>query len=119
MNKSQTMVSTKALMTSSQAMDRTKTLMTSSQAPTTSSRATATRAPMTSSQAMATRALMTKSQAITSTKAPMATPSNPTTLRREATATTTKVKIDSLNSVLANKIEQELCEMVGFPSVSN
>ncbi|XP_017684431.1 PREDICTED: TATA-binding protein-associated factor 2N isoform X3 [Lepidothrix coronata] len=91
MNKSQTMVSTKALMTSSQAMDRTKTLTTSSQAHMTSSRATATRAPMTSSRATATRAHMTKSQAITSTKAHMATLSNPTSLRREATATTAKM----------------------------
>lgn len=92
MNKSQTMVSTKALMTSSQAMDKTKTLMTSSQAHMTSSRAMATRALMTSSRAMATRAHMTKSQAITSTKAHMAILSNPTSLRREAIATTAKVK---------------------------
>ena len=68
MNKSQTMVSTKALMTSSQAH-------------------------MTSSRAMATRAHMTKSQAITSTKAHMAILSNPTSLRREAIATTAKVKL--------------------------
>lgn len=93
MNKSQTMVSTKALMTSSQAMDKTKTLMTSSQAHMTSSRAMATRAHMTSSRAMATRAHMTKSQAITSTKAHMAILSNPTSLRREAIATTAKVKL--------------------------
>ena len=92
MNKSQTMVSTKALMTSSQAMDKTKTLMTSSQAHMTSSRAMATRAHMTSSRAMATRAHMTKRQAITSTKAHMAILSNPTRLRREAIATTAKVK---------------------------
>ncbi|XP_010571850.1 PREDICTED: TATA-binding protein-associated factor 2N isoform X1 [Haliaeetus leucocephalus] len=90
-NKSQTMVSTKALMTSSQAMDKTKTLMTSSQAHMTSSRAMATRAHMTSSRAMATRAHMTKSQAITSTKAHMAILSNPTSLRREAIATTAKM----------------------------
>ncbi|XP_010222280.1 PREDICTED: TATA-binding protein-associated factor 2N [Tinamus guttatus] len=90
MNKSQTMVSTKALMTSSQAMDKTKTLMTSSQAHMTSSQAMATRARMTSSRAMATRARMTKSQAITSTKARTATLSNPTSLRREAIATTAK-----------------------------
>ncbi|XP_031447667.1 TATA-binding protein-associated factor 2N isoform X2 [Phasianus colchicus] len=91
MNKSQTMVSTKVLMTSSQAMDKTKTLMTSSQAHMTSSRATATRAHMTSSRAMATRAHMTKSQAITSTRAHMAILSNPTSLRREAIATTAKM----------------------------
>ncbi|PKU38114.1 tata-binding protein-associated factor 2n isoform x2 [Limosa lapponica baueri] len=91
MNKSQTMVSTKALMISSQAMDKTKTLMTSSQAHMTSSRAMATRAHMTSSRAMATRAHMTKSQAITSTKAHMAILSSPTSLRREAIATTAKM----------------------------
>ncbi|XP_064379443.1 TATA-binding protein-associated factor 2N isoform X1 [Dromaius novaehollandiae] len=91
MNKSQTMVSTKALMTSSQAMDKTKTLMTSSQAHMTSSQAMATRARMTSSRAMATRAHMTKSQAITSTKARTAILSNPTSLRREAIATTAKM----------------------------
>nr|XP_013813714.1 PREDICTED: uncharacterized protein LOC106497349 [Apteryx mantelli mantelli] len=91
MNKSQTMVSTKALMTSSQAMDKTKTLMTSSQAHMTSSQAMATRARMTSSRAMATRAHMTKSQAITSTKAHTAILSHPTSLRREAIATTAKM----------------------------